>query len=157
MNQEIVTPEAFLQHWLGHRRLTRRVIEAFPEDRLFTFAAAEKMRPFGELALEIHKGSEMTLDGLLTDEWKEPDWREKVSSKDELLSRWDALTERIRQELPQVSPESYRKPQKLPWDVPLRSGWDNALYNIDNEVHHRGQGYVYLRALGIEPPAFYER
>jgi hypothetical protein len=31
-------------------------------------------------------------------------------------------------------------------------------YVMDNEIHHhRGQGYVYLRALGIEPPAFYER
>jgi uncharacterized damage-inducible protein DinB len=32
-----------------------------------------------------------------------------------------------------------------------------VLYVIDNEVHHRGQGYVYLRALQIEPPAFYDR
>ena len=31
------------------------------------------------------------------------------------------------------------------------------LYWIDNEIHHRGQGYVYLRALGIEPPPFWER
>ena len=31
------------------------------------------------------------------------------------------------------------------------------MYVIDNEIHHRGQGYVYLRALGIEPPAFYDR
>jgi uncharacterized damage-inducible protein DinB len=30
-------------------------------------------------------------------------------------------------------------------------------YVIDNEIHHRGEGYVYLRALGIEPPPFYER
>ena len=30
-------------------------------------------------------------------------------------------------------------------------------YVIDNEIHHRGQGYVYLRALGIEPPLFYDR
>ena len=34
---------------------------------------------------------------------------------------------------------------------------DLVLYVIDNEVHHRGQGYVYLRALGIEPPPFYDR
>ncbi|RYD85889.1 MAG: damage-inducible protein DinB, partial [Sphingobacteriales bacterium] len=33
----------------------------------------------------------------------------------------------------------------------------NILYFIDNEIHHRGQGYVYLRALGIEPPFFWER
>ena len=31
------------------------------------------------------------------------------------------------------------------------------LYVIDNEIHHRGQGYVYLRALGITPTPFYER
>ena len=34
---------------------------------------------------------------------------------------------------------------------------DLILYVIDNEIHHRGQGYVYLRALGIEPPPFYDR
>ena len=36
-------------------------------------------------------------------------------------------------------------------------GWVAAIYAVDNEIHHRAQGYVYLRALGIEPPAFYER
>ena len=34
---------------------------------------------------------------------------------------------------------------------------DLILYVIDNEIHHRGQGYVYLRALAIEPPPFYDR
>ena len=37
------------------------------------------------------------------------------------------------------------------------TGWAATIYTIDNEIHHRGQGYVYLRALGLEPPAFYER
>jgi len=62
----VIPAPALLEHWQGHRRLTRRVIEAFPEDQLFSFS-------------------------------------------------------------------------------------------IDNEIHHRGQAYVYLRALGIEPPPFYER
>ena len=31
------------------------------------------------------------------------------------------------------------------------------LYAIDNEIHHRGQAYVYLRSLGITPPPFYDR
>jgi uncharacterized damage-inducible protein DinB len=40
--------------------------------------------------------------------------------------------------------------------------WEMTIYGllfylVDNEIHHRGQGYVYLRSLGIEPPAFYER
>lgn len=40
---------------------------------------------------------------------------------------------------------------------PPDTNWSKLLYMIDNEVHHRAQGFVYLRALGIEPPAFYER
>ena len=30
-------------------------------------------------------------------------------------------------------------------------------YAVDNEIRHRGQWYVYLRALGIEPPLFHIR
>jgi uncharacterized damage-inducible protein DinB len=37
------------------------------------------------------------------------------------------------------------------------TGIGTILYAIDNEIHHRGQGYVYLRSLGIEPPPFWER
>ncbi len=67
------TPEALLDHWQGHRKLTRRVIEAFPADHLLTFSAG------------------------------------------------------------------------------------GMLNVIDNDIHHRGQGCVYLRALGIKPPAGYGR
>jgi len=40
------------------------------------------------------------------------------------------------------------------WEM---SGIATIQYAVDNEIHHRGQGYVYLRALGIEPPHFWER
>ncbi len=33
----VVTASDLLKNWQGHRRLTRRVIEAFPEDKLFGF------------------------------------------------------------------------------------------------------------------------
>ncbi|WP_034355841.1 DinB family protein [Deinococcus phoenicis] len=152
----IVSPEQFLDHWQGHRRLTRRVIEAFPEDQLFTFTAAPPMRPFGELAWEIHQVSALTLTGLLTGDWSMPDWRGGVSQdRAELLRQWDELTARIGAELPQVDPAFFSQLHNLPWGE--MSGWVAAIYNIDNEIHHRGQGYVYLRALGIEPPPFYER
>ena len=35
--------------------------------------------------------------------------------------------------------------------------YELLLYIRDNEIHHRGQGYAYLRSLGIEPPPFWER
>lgn len=152
----LVSPQEFLAHWQGHRALTRRVIEAFPEDHLFTFTAAPPMRPFGEMAWEIHQVSELTLNGLLTGAWPEPDWREGVSQdRAELLTAWDALSERLQREFPEVELASFPQTHKLPWGQ--MTGWAAAIYTIDNEIHHRGQGYVYLRALGIEPPAFYER
>jgi hypothetical protein len=48
----VLIPADFLAQWQGHRRVTRRVIEAFPEDQLFTFSMGG-MRTFGELAKEM--------------------------------------------------------------------------------------------------------
>lgn len=33
----IITPEELLAHWQGHRNLTRRFIEAFPEKNYLNF------------------------------------------------------------------------------------------------------------------------
>ena len=46
----VITPQALYEHWKGHRRLTRRVIEAFPERELFEFSVGG-MRPFATLAM----------------------------------------------------------------------------------------------------------
>ena len=34
----VITPADLLKHWQGHRNLTRRLIEAFPEKEFFTFS-----------------------------------------------------------------------------------------------------------------------
>ena len=48
----VITPAGFLEHWQGHRRLTRGMIQAFPGDQLFSFSVGS-LRPFGELAMEM--------------------------------------------------------------------------------------------------------
>lgn len=145
----------FVAHWQGHRALTRRVIAAFPEESLFTFTAAPPMRPFGVMANEIHMVSEMTLGGLSSGTWVQPDWTAGFHNQTELLSAWDRLSERINLEVPSADPDVFVNTQSLFWGQ--MPGWVAALYTIDNEIHHRAQGYVYLRALNIEPPLFYER
>ena len=40
------------------------------------------------------------------------------------------------------------------WEMP---GLMMVQHAIDNNIHHRGEAFVYLRALGIEPPAFWDR
>jgi uncharacterized damage-inducible protein DinB len=151
---QVIPPDALLAHWQGHRRLTRRVIEAFPEDQLFAFSVAS-MRPFGVLALEMLGMSAPMVRGVVTGEWQPLQSRDS-RSRQEILQHWDASTKEIDSLWPQIPLESFQKTITAFGQYEGRVH-DLLLYVVDNEIHHRGQGYVYLRALGIEPPPFYER
>jgi len=150
----VITPEALLDHWQGHRRLTRRVIQAFPEDQLFTFALGS-MRPFGVLAMEMFSMAVPMVRGVVTGEWDQVMDREPRSQA-EVLRLWDESTEQLNELWPRIPVERFQETTKAFGQYEGRV-YDLLLYVIDNEIHHRGQGYVYLRALGIAPPPFYER
>jgi uncharacterized damage-inducible protein DinB len=149
-----IPAEALLEHWQGHRRLTRRVIDAFPEEQLFRFTIGS-MRPFGAMALELIAIAEPIVRGVVTGEWDESLTRE-VRPKQEILRLWDDSTGKIDKLWPQIPPERFQQTMTAFNKYPGRV-YDLLLYAIDNEIHHRAQGYVYLRALGIEPPPFFER
>jgi uncharacterized damage-inducible protein DinB len=150
----VITPKQLFEHWAGHRRLTRRVIEAFPEDQLFTFSVGG-MRPFGVLALEFLTMGVPTMRGMMTGSW-DSDMSRDAMPKAELLAKWDESTRELEQLASTFDPAAFQQTYKAfgQWEGP---GHWLLFYVIDNEIHHRGQGYVYLRALGIEPPPFYER
>jgi uncharacterized damage-inducible protein DinB len=150
----ILTAETLLNNWQGHRRVTRKTIEAFPEDKLFEFSVGG-MRPFAEMALEFIRMAVPVVDGVSTGKWvdyKGP----KPTTKSELLQLWDAQTEELNAKFPNIPPHRFSEVDKAfgQWEGP---GLATIQYAIDNEIHHRGQGYVYLRALGIEPPPFWIR
>lgn len=149
-----ITPGALLVHWQGHRRLTRRVINAFPDDRLFTFSVGE-MRPFGALALEMLNMAVPMVRGALSDDWSVYSTRDP-RPKAEILRMWDESTTQLNDLWPRVPAPKFQETLTAFGQYPGVLH-DLILYVIDNEIHHRGQGYVYLRALKIEPPAFYDR
>lgn len=151
----VLTSEVLLQHWLGHRRVTRRVIEAFPEDKLFSFSVGS-MRPFSEMVMEFLRMGEPIVQGVANGQWVNNDDAPPIKTKAELLRAWDQATEAITSVWPTIPPRRFAEVDKAfgKWET---SGSAAILYAIDNETHHRGQGYAYLRALGIEPPAFYDR
>ena len=157
----IFTPEALLEHWQGHRRVTRRMIEAFPEDELFIYSIGG-MRPFSAMVMEFIGMAEPGMDGVATGNWNTvnelPHHAKNVwpKTKKELLERWDYVTEKINTLWPQIPPQRFNENDKAfgQWEGPVYSF---IIYWIDNEIHHRGQAYVYLRSLGIEPAAFYDR
>ena len=153
----ILTPKALLDHWQGHRKLTRRVIEAFPEKELFQYSVGG-MRPFSELAMEMIAMAGPGVEGLATNKWKRYEEAHAAAPKtrEDILRLWDEATEKIDEYWPQIPPNRFQETIKAfgQWEG---SGHWILFYFIDNEIHHRGQGYVYLRSLGIEPPPFWDR
>ncbi|HEY6359799.1 MAG TPA: DinB family protein [Vicinamibacterales bacterium] len=150
----VIPAPALLAHWQGHRRLTRRVIEAFPENQLFSFSIGS-MRPFGAMAMELISIAEPMVRGIVTADWSRTD-QPPAASRSDVLRLWDDSTAAIDRLWPQIPHERFQETTTAFGQYPGKV-YDLMLYAIDNEIHHRGQGYVYLRALGVEPPPFYER
>jgi uncharacterized damage-inducible protein DinB len=143
-----------LDNWQGHRRLTRRVIEAFPEDKLFQFSLGG-MRPFAEMAWEFIRMAVPVVEGVATGKWEEYKVS-KPTTKDGLLRLWDEQTTGLNEKFSEIPHHRFSDVDKAfgQWEA---TGLATIQYAIDNEIHHRGQGYVYLRVLGIEPPPFWQR
>lgn len=156
-----ISPQDMLEHWQGHRRLTRKTIEAFPEDKLFNYSIGG-MRPFSKLVQEFLDMGVPGIHGAVTGKWQQasemPHRAEKgvAKTKAELLKRWDEDTEEINRLWAKIPATRFQETDKAfgQWDGTI---YFFILYWIDNEIHHRGQGTVYLRSLGIEPPAFWDR
>lgn len=152
----VFTPAQLLKHWQGHRALTRRVIEAFPEKEFFEFSIGG-MRPFSAITAELLAiavpGLKQIATGAADSLDEDPS---KFTSKAQILEKWDESTQEIDAYWAKLSTERFQEEITLfgEYTAPVI---DQFLYFIDNEIHHRGQGYVYLRALGIEPPYFWER
>jgi uncharacterized damage-inducible protein DinB len=150
----VQTSDELLKRWQGHRRLTRRTIDAFPEDKLFQYAVGG-MRPFADLAWEFIRMAVPIASGVASGQWEEYK-AAKPNTKADLLKLWDEHTDLLNEKFRAIPPHRFAEVDKAfgQWESP---GIVTIEYAIDNEIHHRGQGYVYLRTLGIEPPHFWER
>ena len=153
---QVMTPAELLAHWQGHRSLTRRVIEAFPEEAFFNHSIGG-MRPFADMMAELLSIATPGLREIVTGQ-SAPlnEHLEHGNSQAKVLQTWDEATEEINALWAQIPAERFQETIKMFGEFEGTVRW-SIFYFIDNEIHHRGQGYVYLRSLGIEPPAFWER
>jgi uncharacterized damage-inducible protein DinB len=157
----VITSQALLQNWQGHRKLSRKVLAAFPEKELFEFSIGG-MRTYNHLAGEMIGLASAGMNGIVTGKWETTPALDhfndevNIATKAELLEAWDDVTEQIEILWQQIPAERFQE-KVAAFGQYDSTVIDTILYLMDNEIHHRGQGYVYLRALGIEPPAFWDR
>jgi len=152
---QVITSENLLKHWQGHRALTRRLIVLYPEKDFFEFSIGG-MRTFAQLVTELLAIGAPALQSIVTREIQPFTESTLSETKADYLKKWDESTAAINENWALLMPERFSETFNLfgQYEFPVI---ENILYFIDNEVHHRGQAYVYLRALNIEPPFFWER
>ena len=150
--KDLLTPDLLYTNFQDVRALTRNVIKTFPEKDLFEFSIAN-LRPFSAMVEEFV----MLVDGVFGEILK--DKHQKIientfpNNKSEILSIWDKTSKIINEEWREIT--DYSQELTLYQNTFSFTQW--ILYLIENETHHRGQGYTYLRALHIEPPLFWDR
>ncbi|QLH34032.1 MAG: damage-inducible protein DinB [Cyclobacteriaceae bacterium] len=153
---QVITAQELLKHWMGHRDLTRKVIEAFPEKDFFNFSIGGMRTPaalISELLAIAGPGLRQMVEG-----GKEP-LNEKFEfngSKARVLELWNKADKEVETLWSKISMERFHD-RIVTFGQYEGSIWSSIFYFIDNEIHHRAQLYVYLRALGIAPPPFWER
>lgn len=153
---QVISSEDLLKHLQGHRNLTRRTIEVFPEKEFFSHSIGG-MRTFAELTMELLGIAGPGIQEIVSGNSAPLDEKvEHGNSKAKILKLWDEATEQIKVLWPQIPTERFQE-NILLFGMYQGTVISSIFYFIDNEIHHRGQGFVYLRSLGIEPPAFYER
>lgn len=156
-----ISTETFFANWMAHRTLTRKTIAAFPEKELFEFSIGG-MRPFAAMCIELITIAEDGMNGILTGKWagfeETADIKALLENKDKnaLLEKWDQVTEHINAIWPLLTADQFNKVDKA-FGAYENTNLGTLQYAFDNEIHHRGQAYVFLRALNIEPPFFWDR
>ena len=153
---QVITAQELFKHWMGHRQLTRRVIEVFPEKDFFSFSIGSMRTPallVSELLAIAGPGLQQIVAGNTEKLDENLDFK---NSKATALALWDEADKQIERYWTKISLERFHD-RIVTFGQYEGSVWSSIFYFIDNEIHHRAQMYVYLRAFGVEPPAFWDR
>jgi uncharacterized damage-inducible protein DinB len=149
----------FFEVWEENRRLTNRIVRSLTETGALDQTPVAGMRSFREMLIEIWEMERGYIEGLALGNWRwEPGEHLKTLPIDEFLAYGRTIREQTRRLWPSISMETLLQPRRNPfWEGPEEPAIAWLTYALENEIHHRGQAYVYLRLIGKQPPEFYVR
>ncbi len=145
-----MTKNAILKYWQNVRKLTLKVFDLFPENK-FNFKPAGGVRSVAEQFDHILIVELFARIGILMGEW----------SLAPFSGERDISNSNLREKLYNEHKKTIGLLRMLPegqfmkaYDTPFGIVSGEVIINeaIDEEIHHRGNLYTYLRLLDIEPP-----
>ena len=152
---EIQSIESFLEYFAKVRERTMRVVRCIPRDRM-EWSYREGKFTLGDLVRHI----------ATTERYM---WAENVQRKpsryagcgkeladgyDEVVQFMDRLHQESVEIFSRLSPQDLNQKCSTPEGAPI-TVWKWLRAMVEHEIHHRGQIYIYLAALGVHTPPLY--
>ncbi len=141
---------SIIKYWDNVRALTIQMLELFPSEQM-DFRPTPKVRNVAEqinhiLAVELH-----ARNGFTSGNWEPPgEPALKKSTKNLLADMLRSEHEKTDRVLRMLPPEAFTRIYETSYGKISGEGF--IYLTIDEEIHHRGNLYVYLRLLDIVPP-----
>ncbi len=144
----------FIQITENRFRATRRALQAIPDDRL-DFRPVPEMMSARELALHIAGNYRFLAAGLGENRWSLESFiiAGSFQNTGEIVGAFDAIYGTLSAQLAAFPDDGFDLVVK-PFGIEQTIS-SMARDVAENEIHHRGQLYVYLRLMGIKPPDLY--
>lgn len=140
----------FLRYWQSVRQLTLKLLDEFPREA-FDFRPAPEVMTVSQLFKHILKVEIYIRNGFLNNEWDTPDeLGSNMFEKELLRDRLRIENQKTMQLLSELPDGRFMKIRETPFGK--ISGEILLMVAIDEEIHHRGNLYTYLRCLGKIPP-----
>ena len=141
---------AIIRYWNNVRQLTLRLLDEFPADK-FDFRPAAEIMTVSQLFRHIINVEIYIRDGFVNGEWKEPsEVPNTIFEKEMLRDKLKLENQKTIKILSEVPDGRFLKVHQTPYGEV--SGEILVQVAIDEEIHHRGNLYTYLRCLGKTPP-----
>ena len=140
----------YLKYWQLVRQMTIKLLDEFPANS-FDYRPAPEIMTVSQMFKHILQVEIYIREGFLTNEWKAS---EAISSnmfeKELLKDRLRIENEKTVKLLADLPEGRFLKKRETPFGNV--TGEILILAAIDEEIHHRGNLYTYLRCLGQTPP-----
>jgi len=156
MNKQSLVP--LWDHMRQVYGISLRVIEAMPADKLDSHPIP-KMRTAKELVIHSHglikDICEGVVSGKISEEPDEQKLSAKIKTRDDLLAYARDCWKAADQAVAKITDANLQAMVDTPWGKSF-PGFVGFMIAQDEFLHHRGQLYAYLRALGGEPPMLWD-
>ena len=139
-------------------KVTRKVLQAIPEDKL-DFRATPEMRTVRELVLHMYGSPVGMVEAIPRGELTMADYQagediKHAPDKETMIAYCDACMAQVLKIGEEISEEKLNSIIKCFYgDFPI---YEHLGFIYDEHWHHRGQLYVYLRLMGVQPPFLYD-